>query len=462
MDTNIANSTIVEDWEGGYKLIFDLPTSALEGGGELNFNLPYEIYEIYAYGASITNNGDGSYTARAGDGWENIDKSQPIEASLIVRDYGQEALPLDFGTQFTTGSSGSIIGSDPQYIESESSEDIANEDIANEDIANIDSNSTIINVDRDFDGDLARAIASAEDGDTLELSARTYYTEGITIDKDITLDGQEGTIIDGMGTSNSIININSDASGATIQNIDITNGNNGIYSYGASNLTLQDLEVYNIGNTERISGGQNNTGIILNYATGVNLINSRVYDVSRNGVSIGDTNGATVSNLTVENINLAAQHSQSHDAAGIKFFNTNDVVLRNSYFANINANNIWNDTTNKTTIENNTIESVGSVFSEPSFDYNVDISGIYNEKSSNSVVRYNYATAIDDFAAYNATEFTTETMSEYDNDFSSVEINTEDYWVDEYAERLIAITEDPAEADFSLFSEAYLEAIVID
>ena len=465
MNTNAIftkNSTIVEDWSGGYKLNFNLTSALNVEGWELNFNLPYDISA--AYGVDVTNNADGSYTVRGEDGWANLTEGQSIDAVLIVRDNGQQALPLDFYTQYTTSISEPTIDSEPQNIVASADENVV--DVVSTPSENLvptsNSNGMTIDVDNEFYGNLADAIASAEDGDTLELSDKTYYTSGITIDKDITLFGREATIIDGMGTSNTIINLNPGASGATIQNIKITNGNNGIYSYGASNLTLQNLDVYNIGNNQRISSGQNNTGIILNYATGLNLIDSRVSDVSRNGVSIGDTNGATINNLTVENINLAAQHSQSHDAAGIKFFNTNDVVLSNSYFANINANNIWNDTTNKTTIENNTIENVGSVYLEPSFDDNVDISGIYNEKSSNSVVRYNYASAVENFAAYNATEFTTETMSVYDNDFSLEEINTEDYWVDEYAEKLIATTEDPAEADFTLFSEAYLEAIVID
>ena len=113
-------------------------------------------------------------------------------------------------------------------------------------------------------------------------------------------------------------------------------------------------------------------------------------------------------------------------------------------------------------MENNVIEDVGSAFLKPSFDDNIDISGIYNEKSSNSSVKYNYASSVEDFASYNATEFTTETMTMEGNNFSIVEINTQDYWVNESAEKLIAITEDPSEADFSLFAEEYAEYVIID
>ena len=87
----------------------------------------------------------------------------------------------------------------------------------------------------------------------------------------------------------------------------------------------------------------------------------------------------------------------------------------------------------------------------------MDISGIYNEKSSNSTVKYNYGSAIEEFSAFNATEFTTETMIMENNDFSSFELNTQDYWVNEAAEKLIATTEDPYAADFNLFSDEYYQ-----
>ena len=462
MNTNTifsnTNSYIVEDWNGGYKLHLDLTSASDIENWELNFDLRegYDIYDVY--GVDIVENNSGSYTVRGRDSWTNLSKGQSIQAVLLINDNGQAASTLDFETSNSssnTSSSPNTSNSNFQAVESNPSENVA---------ATIDRSGTIIDVDNDFGGDLAAAIASANDGETLELSGRTYYTSGITVDKDITIFGREGTVIDGNGTLNSIINLTPDASGATIQNINITNGNNGIYSYGASNLTLQNLDVFNIGNTERFSGGENNTGIILNYASGARLIDSNVFDVARKGVSIGDTDGATISGLRVENINLAAEHAQSHDAAGVKFFNTSNVILKDSYFANINANNIWNDTTTKTIIENNIIEDIGSAFVVPSFmnENSVDISGIYNEKSPNSIVRDNYASSVDNFAGYNGTEFTTETAILEDNDFAILEINTEDYWVNESAERLIALTEDPADADFSLFSEEYDAVAVID
>lgn len=319
-----------------------------------------------------------------------------------------------------------------------------------------ENNGGIIDVDNDFGGDLNSAIAAASNGDVVKLGSNTYNASNITIDKDITIDGQEGTLIDGNGTGESIFILTPGASGATIQDLEITNGNNGIEGYGASNVTLQNLEVHDIGIGQSNRYGENNTGIGLSHADGLQIIDTEVYNVDRKGVGIGDTDGATIRGLTVRDVNLGANHAQSHDAAGVKFFNTNNVTISNSYFSDINANHIWNDTTKGTRIEGNVIENVGSAYLEPGFNNNVEISGIYNEKSPDSVVSGNSVSSVDDaFLAFNATSFTNESLSLGDNDFSSIELGTADYWTNEEAEKLIAVTENPDEANFGLFSDQY-------
>lgn len=81
------------------------------------------------------------------------------------------------------------------------------------------------------------------------------------------------------------------------------------------------------------------------------------------------------------------------------------------------------------------------------------------KKSYESVVENNNVISIGRFLAFDATEFTTETMVLGTNSFSSLELNTEDYWANEEAEKFVAITEDPYEADFSLFeNDFYAEA----
>ena len=324
-----------------------------------------------------------------------------------------------------------------------------------------------ISVDGDFGGDLGMAIAAASDGDVVKLGNKVYYTDGITIDKDITIagavpnsknlesvlptNGSRGSVINGNGTSSPIISLNSAASGTTIQDIEITNGNTGILSDAATNLKLHNLEIHNIGIDEPNREGKNNIAISLSYADGFQIINSDIHNVGRKGIGINDTDAGIVSNNSLQDINLAAKHAQSHDAGGIKLFNTNEIIVKDNNLSDINAFFIWNDITNSTTIENNNITGVGEDFLAPDFNQNVTVSGIYNEKSYESIVRNNYVDAIGRFLAFDATEFTTETMTLEDNYFSSMELNSTDYWANQEAEKQVAMIEDPAQAGLELF-----------
>jgi hypothetical protein len=315
----------------------------------------------------------------------------------------------------------------------------------------------VINVDNEFGGDIKSAIAAAESGDVVELGNNTYSASNITIDKDITLTGQEGTVIDGGGSWDPIINITQDGDGATIQNLELTNANIGINSYGASNVTIQNLDINNIGLSQTNTDGQNNTGINLDTADGFQVLNTNISNVGRKGIGVGDTRGGTVSGVTVDGVNLAAQHPQNHDAAGVKFFNTTDVALKDSTFTNINAHHMWNDTTHGTTIENNTAQGVGSDYigHGSGTSMGLPIYGIYNEKSEDSYISNNNITAMDGFTAFNSTEFSTQTQSLTTNEFSNQELGSTDYYVNESAEIAVATNEDPAGADYSLFAAEY-------
>lgn len=315
--------------------------------------------------------------------------------------------------------------------------------------------SNLIDVDNDFGGNLGSAIGAANGGDVVKLGSNTYYTDGITIDKNITLEGQEGSKIDGSGTSGTIMTFTSGASGATVRNIEVTNGNNGLFGNGATNLTIDNVDVNNIGLNQTIRHGENNTAIIFQRADGLKLTNSDIRDIGRKGVGIGDTSNAEISGLNVQNVNLAAEHAQSHDAAGIKTYNTNNVAIVNNTFSDINAFNIWNDTANASKIEGNTMQGVGEDFLAPGFNTNVSIAGIYDEKSSNSTVKYNSGNSVDRFLVFDATEFSSQSLDFGDNNFSAYELGTQDYWVNEEAEKLIATTEDYSSANFSDVSDAY-------
>ncbi len=300
-----------------------------------------------------------------------------------------------------------------------------------------------------------KAIASAEDGDIVRLGQGTYKTTGINLNKDITIDGRDGTIIDGGGTSQAIFNLSSGATGATIQDLEITNGNSGVVVIDAANVTLNNLDISNIGISETIRRGPNNIGILLDHADGFRVLNSNITDVGRKGVGVNNTDGGIVQGVNIQNVNLAAQHAQSFDAGGIKLFNTNDIIIKDNNVRDVNGFMIWNDTTNATVIEGNVVLNAGEDFQAPDFNNNVYMAGIYNEKSSNAVVRGNKATSEEYFFAFRATGFSTETMTLGENDFTDFELNTTDYWVNEEAEKLIALTEDPDEANFDLIYEAF-------
>lgn len=342
-------------------------------------------------------------------------------------------------------------------VDSEFDEDLTSKIAADDNKS--PSKPKVINVDNEFDGDIDSAIAAANEGDIVELGSKVYYTDGINIDKDITIDGREGTVIDGEGTSNPVFTLDSDADGATIKDLEITNANIGVLGDDATDITLRKLEIYNIGNDEIIRTGEDNTAVTLSHADGFKIVDSEIYDVSKKGVGVRDTDGGEISGLSMRDINLEAEHAQSFDAGGIKLFNTNEVVVSNNDLSNINAFFIWNDITSGTIIEDNYITGVGEDFLAPDFNQNVTVTGIYNEKSYESVVRNNYVEAIETperaFLAFDATEFSTETMVLEDNYFSSIALDTTDYWANEELEKEVAINPDPKAANFDLFADDF-------
>ncbi|MBW4536574.1 MAG: right-handed parallel beta-helix repeat-containing protein [Pleurocapsa minor HA4230-MV1] len=321
------------------------------------------------------------------------------------------------------------------------------------------SSSKVLNVDKDFGGDLEKAIAAANDGDTVELGRKTYKTDGIELNKDITIDGVRGqTVIDGGGTSNSVFRLHSDSSGTTIKDAEITNGDNGVNVTGAKNVTLSNLDINNIGIENPIrNDGTHNIGISLADADGFKVFDSEISDIGRKGIGVIDTDGGIIDGVTLSDINLAAEHSQSVDAAGIKLFNTNDITISDNKLSGVNAFNIWDDITCNTTIDGNEITGVGDDFLAPEYNTFVRVGGIYVEKTHQTTVDNNKVTVgNDDFFAFDATEFSTETMVLGDNnEFPSTDIGSTDFWANEEIEKLVAITEDPDAADFSLFADDF-------
>ena len=455
-ETFNTKTTLTDDWGSSHRIVLDLEAQAKAKDWKIEVSLPNDYTVDQIYGGELTQENGKTYLS--GVDWNrNMNPGGFTEVVLIVNEGNSSGsapvLPqLVFADSVIESPNSSAtatpienaITTKPAPAKTTSNNDLVAETTGN-----------IINVDNDFGGDLQSAIAAASDGDVVKLGSNVYYTDGITLNKDITIDGQQGSVINGNGTVNSIFTLYSEASGATIQDVEITNGNNAITGNGVFDLTLQNLNINNIGLAQVMRDGQNNTGIVLNRADGLQLLNTVMSDIGRKGVGINDTDGALVSGLSVQNVNLDAQHAQSFDAAGIKFYNTNRLTVEDSYFSNNNAMSIWSDTCSNITMEGNIVENVGADFLAPKFNTNVEIAGIYNEKSPNSIIRNNEATALDGFSAFNATEFSTESMTLEGNNFSSMAVNTTDYWVNESVEKLIATTEDPDAANFDLFADEY-------
>lgn len=322
----------------------------------------------------------------------------------------------------------------------------------------------IINVDQEFNGDLDKAVSAANDGDTVQLGEKTYKTSGLELNKDITIDGVPGkSIISGNNTSKSIITINVDGGGSTIQDVEITNGASGINVLNASDVTLQNLEIHNIGIEKVDRSGVDNFGINLSVADNFKILDSEIYDIGRKGIGVVDTDGGLIEGLTIKDINLDANHAQSYDAGGIKLFNTNDVTVKDNELSKINAFYIWDDLTSNTVLDGNKLTGVGDSFEAPDFNGNVTVAGMYIEKTYKTSVDNNQITSVDDrrpdagtFLAFDATEFSTETLDlGENNDFTNQSLNTTDYWAAEEAEKLIATTEEPLDANFDLFSDEF-------
>jgi endoglucanase len=89
-----TNSSIVEDWAGGYKLEVDITAKSSAKNWSLKFNLPYQINA--AYGVDLVNNGNGSYTISGQNNQVNLNKGQSIKPVFIVSDNGKQPLTPEF------------------------------------------------------------------------------------------------------------------------------------------------------------------------------------------------------------------------------------------------------------------------------------------------------------------------------------------------------------------------------
>ncbi|MEM8832417.1 MAG: hypothetical protein AAGE96_24215, partial [Cyanobacteria bacterium P01_G01_bin.19] len=90
-----TNSTIVESWQGGYKLELTITSESNIDNWTLDFDLP--SYNIRgAYGVDLVKNKNGSYSFSGQGGWRDLDKGETAKAIFIIDDYGQGAKIPEF------------------------------------------------------------------------------------------------------------------------------------------------------------------------------------------------------------------------------------------------------------------------------------------------------------------------------------------------------------------------------
>ncbi|MBW4532318.1 MAG: glycoside hydrolase family 9 protein [Pleurocapsa minor HA4230-MV1] len=109
-----AAPSIVEDWQGGYKLELELKAESQADDWQVNFNLPYKI--TAAYGVDLIDNGNGSYTITGQNDQIDLTSGQSIKPIFIIDDGGQQALNPEF-----SGAAGEDIPEVPTPVTSPTS-----------------------------------------------------------------------------------------------------------------------------------------------------------------------------------------------------------------------------------------------------------------------------------------------------------------------------------------------------
>ena len=89
----MTSSSIVEDWNGGYKLEFNIEAESDVNNWKVDFNLPYDIKGVY--GVDLVDNGNGNYSIMGQNDLASLQSGQSIKPIFIIEDDGQAALELD-------------------------------------------------------------------------------------------------------------------------------------------------------------------------------------------------------------------------------------------------------------------------------------------------------------------------------------------------------------------------------
>ncbi len=239
------------------------------------------------------------------------------------------------------------------------------------------------------------AIDGAEDGDTIDLEADTYtFNTTVEITKNITINGQSGTIITGMGDTKyqkTFTLFHANAAGITFKNLQFTSGFTPVYGDPSSIDGLciiadsaNYVSILNCGFTNYASEVyfvKSNYGLVegctfKGQATYVNYNPSENKETGTKAVNIGgNSKFTTVRNCTFD--------GQMLDGCSIFSGATNTSVLNNTFANNVYAIYFGGAATPGSIIANNTFTSCGYVLVEGN-KYKVPVLSV--DKSSDGFV----------------------------------------------------------------------------
>lgn len=201
------------------------------------------------------------------------------------------------------------------------------------------------------------AIGNATAGDTILVSAGIYY-EHVTIDKPLTLQGENrGSIMDGNNTGH-VVTITAD--NVNISDFTIQNSGSGFWDSG---LYARNSSWCNISHNILIHNGH---GIWLDYHSDTNILTQN--NVSHNFVGIGisiSSNNTVTSNYVFSSVHCGIGLSSA----------SNNIIADN--IASNNEYGIWLDYSSNVTVTGNTASS--------------NLYGIHLDHSSNNIFFHNNA-----------------------------------------------------------------------